>query len=168
MGKLPFSGALKTISALGRGDIRSLLKSKLLQTAAQFIPGAGPVISKAMGIASGFMNDPGQARQKIQDVVQIGKDAYQQLAGAMPAAENEFEVRRAAKQAVRNAVVRDHRRKSAFKNRSRQVIPKNPQTRVTVYPDKISINKGKNIIPLSSGSIVSVRPSRIIIWKKNG
>lgn len=165
MNRLPLSGALKAISAIGRGDIRALLKNKLLQTAAGFIPGAGPLVSKAMSLAGNLSNAADDAKSKIQNVVQIGKDAYQDLANSIPDAQNEFEVRRNARQAFRTAVKRNPLAPGKSAGKVKETVSVSPNSRVTVYPDKISINKGQRIIPLKQGSIVSVRPGSVVIWK---
>jgi hypothetical protein len=175
---VPGYGALKAISSLGRVNIRNLLKNKLLQTAAGFIPGAGPIVSKAMGIAGNVMSTADAAKQKIQDVVQVGKDAYQDLATAIPDAQNEMEVRAASKIALRKAISnqlqrRDHRtqRRSAGGNRAgrgnrtKRVFPLPPNARVAVFATKISINKRQQVIPIKPNSIVVVKTARLIVWE---
>lgn len=173
---IPGYGALKAVSALGRLKIRNLLKNKLLQTAAGFIPGAGPIVSKAMGIAGNVMDTADAAKQKIQDVVQVGKDAYQNLAEAIPDAQNEMEVRAASKIALRKAInnqiqTRDHRTRGRYtnskvsRNRTKRVFPLPPNARVAVFATKISINKRQQVIPIKPNSIVVVKSGRLIVWE---
>lgn len=162
---LPISGALKAVSSLARGDIRSLLKNKLLQAAAGFIPVAGPLVSKAMGVAGSLSGAAADAKSKIQDAIQIGKDAYQDLAESLPDAQNEFEVRRNARTAFRNAVVRNKAKGHANK-KSKKTVAVPPNASVTVYPDKVSVNRGQKVIALQPGSAVAVKPGKVIIWHK--
>jgi hypothetical protein len=178
------AGALKAVSAVGRSKIRSLLKNKLLQTAAGFIPGAGPLVSKAMSVAGNVMSTADAAKQKIQDIVQVGKDAYQDLAAAVPEAQDEFEVTTAAKDALRKAIhnrpqTRDHRihrrrsganlsRKGAprfTRNRTKRVFPLPPNARVAVFPTKVTVNKRQQVIPLKPNSIVIVKTGRLFVWE---
>jgi hypothetical protein len=179
---IPGYGALKAVSALGRLKIRNLLKNKLLQTAAGFIPGAGPIVSKAMGIAGGMMDSADAAKQKIQDVVQVGKDAYSNLAAAMPDAQNEMEVIDASKAAIRKAIAnqvqaRENRTSGSGSsgpsstgrgvrhNRTKRVFPLPPKARVAVYATKVSINRRQEVIPIKPNSIVVVKPARLIVWE---
>jgi hypothetical protein len=179
---IPGYGALKAVSSLGRLNLRNLLKNKLLQTAAGFIPGAGPIVSRAMGIAGDVLNKADAAKQRIQDVVQVGKDAYQNLAAAIPDAQNEMEVRNASKEAWRKAVsnraqTRDHRLQSRGMStggqrninyhRTKRAFPLPPNARVAVFPNKVSINKRQQVIPIKPNSIVVVKKERLIIWEPN-
>jgi hypothetical protein len=179
---IPGYGALKAVSALGRLKIRNLLKNKLLQTAAGFIPGAGPIVSKAMGIAGGMMDTADAAKQKIQDVVQVGKDAYSNLAAAMPDAQNEMEVIDASKAAIRKAIANQLQTKEqrgssggsagtspggrgVRHNRTKRVFPLPPKARVAIYATKVSINRRQEVIPIKPNSIVVVKPARLIVWE---
>lgn len=161
---LPITGALKAVSSLARGDIRSLLKNKLLQAAAGFIPVAGPLVSKAMGIAGSLSGAASDAKSKIKEAIQIGKDAYQDLAESVPEAQNEFEVRRYARTALRNAVARNTVAGNR-KNKTKSTVAVPPNASVTVYTDKVSVNRGQKIIALKPGSAVNVKPGKIIIWQ---
>lgn len=177
----PGYGALKALSSLGRLNIRNLLKNKLLQTAAGFIPGAGPVISKAWGIAGDALNKYDAAKQKIGDVVQVGKDAYQNLASTIPDAQNEMEVRKASNIALKNAINKqnanksrrvidhrnavDHRRSYPYKNRVKRIVPLQPNSRVAIFPRRISINRRQQVIPIKPNSIVVVKNDKLIIWE---
>jgi hypothetical protein len=177
---IPGYAGLKAISALGRLNIRNLLKNKLLQTAAGFIPGAGPIVSRAMGIASDVLNKADAAKQRIQDIVQVGKDAYQNLASAVPDAQSEMEMRNASKDAWRKAVsnrsqIRDQRTQSGGMSaggqrnmnyhRTKRAFPLPPNARVAVFPTKVSINKRQQVIPVKPNSIVVVKKDRLIIWE---
>lgn len=164
--KLPVSGALKALSSLGRGKIRSLLKNKFLQAAAGFIPVAGPLVSKAMDVAGSLSGAAESAKNKIQNAIQVGKDAYEDLAESIPEAQNEFEVQRNARNAFRKALVKNPPVKHSHGGRIKQTISIGQQASVTVYPTKVSVNKGEKIIPLVQGSVVSVKPGKITIWKK--
>ena len=171
---LPFGGALKAISSLGRLGIRNILKNKILQQAAQFIPGAGPLVSKAMSVAGSLL--PDEAKKKIEDVVAVGKEAYQNLAEDLPEAQNEIDVKRVAnaalKRAVSNVNIRNRTKASRpfsgtgiKQNRTKLVYPLQPNARVAVFPDRVSINKRKQVIPLKRDSIVIVENSKLIIWQ---
>jgi hypothetical protein len=177
---IPGYGALKAVSSLGRLNLRNLLKNKLLQMAAGFIPGAGPIVSRAMGIAGDVLNKADAAKQRIQDIVQVGKDAYQNLASAVPDAQNEMEVRNASKEAWRNAVsnraqMKDQRTQSRGMSaggqqninyhRTKRAFPLPPNARVAVFPTKVSINKRQQVIPIKPNSIVVVKKDRLIIWE---
>jgi hypothetical protein len=166
--------SLKGLTALGRLNIRKLLKSKLLQTAAAFIPGAGPIVSKVMGIASSALDKVDAAKEKIQDVVQVGKEAYKDLAKTVPEAQNEFEVQRASKMALNRAIQNQSLRKfsggrfgknSQYNNRVKRVLSIQLNARVAVFPTKISINRSQKIVALKANSIVVVIPGKIIIWE---
>jgi len=166
---IPGYGALKAVSALGRLKVRNLLKNKLLQTAAGFIPGAGPIISKGMGIASTMMDNADAAKQKIRDIVQVGKDAYQNLAAAVPDAQNEFEVVDAAKVALQKALSNQRAVPRRLPGtgmrggRRKRVYPLAPGASVAVYSTKISINHGQQVIPLVAGSVVVVKPGKLVV-----
>jgi hypothetical protein len=173
---IPMVGALKAISSLGRLNIRNLLKNKLLQQAAQFIPGAGPLVSKAMSVAGGLLNKPDSVKEKIKDIVEVGKEAYQNLATDIPEAQNEVDVRRASTAAIKRAIVNVNSRKNTIasasfskkrvnQNRKKMVYPLNPGSRVAIFPDRVSINKRKQVIPLKRDSIVIVESNKLIIWE---
>jgi hypothetical protein len=180
---IPGYGAIKAASALGRLNIRNLLKNKLLQTAANFIPGAGPVISKAMGIAGNIMDKVEMGKRKIEDTVKLAKDAYQNLANTIPDAQSELELNRASKQAWQNALQNQQVRStsknwsasnttnsnpsSSIANRRRRIISIPPNARVAVFPNKISINKRQQVIPIKLNSIVVVKSGQLIIWETN-
>jgi hypothetical protein len=176
---LPGYAALKGVTALGRQNIRNLLKNKLLQTAASFVPGAGPIISQAMGVASNVMNTADAAKEKIQDIVQVGKDAYTDLASAVPEAQNEMEVKRASNIAWKTAIsnhqlrkanqVRDHRRGAGtghhgHPGRTKRIINTPVNARIAVFATKVFVNRHQKH-PIKPNSIVIVRPGKLIIWE---
>jgi hypothetical protein len=183
---IPGYAAMKSASALGRLNIRNLLKNKLLQTAANFIPGAGPVISKAMGIAGNIMDKVEMGKRKIEDTVKLAKDAYQNLANTIPDAQSELELNRASKQAWQNALQNQQIRNTSknwsapsaskfnrsmsntnYANRKRRIVSIPPNARVAVFPNKISINRRQQVIPIKLNSIVVVKSGQLIIWETN-
>lgn len=175
---IPGYGALKAVSSLGRLNIRNLLKNKLLQTAAGFIPGAGPIVSNAMRVAGDVMNSANAAKKQIQDLVQVGKGAYQNLAAAIPDAQSEMEVKAASKMAWKNAIrdqvqTRDHRMKGTSgrrfgrigRDRTKRVFSLPPNARVAVFSTKVAINGKQQIIPIKPNSIVVVKHATLIVWE---
>lgn len=139
-GSAPFGKAMKAISKHGRGLIRRAMDSQLLKSAAQFIPGAGPVISKGMDIAGQMMNSEvaGVSRAQVQQAVQVGKQAYQNLAGDLVKMRDPNTLPDLGKQALQRAVATHG---NQFKG------------------------KKKTVFPLRIGSIVTVHPHQVVIWQ---
>lgn len=139
-GSTPWGMAVKAISKHGRGLIRKAINSNLLKTAAQFIPGAGPVISKGMDIAGQMMNSetPVQpvSRAEIRRAVQVGKQAYQNLAHGLVTMRDPKELPELGKNALQQAV-RTHG--GAYKNKKKTEIPIRPDSIVSVHRDKVII-----------------------------
>lgn len=142
-GNTPLGAAVKAISAPMRGRIRSLLKNKLFQTAASFIPGAGPIVSKAMDVVGNMDSETPAAtsRNQVRQAVQVGQKAYQNLADDLTRARNPRQLQQAGKNAW-NRAVRDHRSASAtppVAGRQQRNIRIRPGSHVVVYPTYIRI-----------------------------
>ena len=130
-----------------------------------------------MGIAGDVLNKADAAKQRIEDVVQVGKDAYQNLASTIPEAQNELEVKKASNIALRSALnnqrlnrsrnrtVIDNRKSTQYSNRTKRIINLQPNSRVAIFPLKISINRRQKVIPIKPSSIVVVKNNGIIIWE---
>ena len=142
-GNTPLGAAVKAISAPLRGRIRGLLKNKLFQTAASFIPGAGPIVSKAMDVIGNLDSETpaGVSRNQVRQVVQVGRKAYQNLADDLSRARDQRQLQQAGKTAW-NRAVRDHRSTgadTASAGRQQRLIRIRPGSQVVVSPTYIRI-----------------------------
>lgn len=138
-GSTPWGMAVKAISKHGRGFIRKALNSDLLKTAASFVPGAGPLISKGMDIAGKVMNSEAPnpvSRADVRQAVQVGKQAYQNLAHSLVTMRDPKALPGLGKHALQQAV-RTHG--SAYKNKKKTEIPLRPGSIVSVHSDKVII-----------------------------
>lgn len=138
----PGGMAMKLASMVPLNKVRGLLSNKLLQTAASFIPGAGPLISKGMGIATNLLNKVPQSpkipREQVQELVQLSKNAYENLAHEVANAQHEVDLQNAPKNALLQAAqqVQTHPKKT---KRQKRTIPMNANAVVVVYQDRVVI-----------------------------
>ena len=140
----PLGTAIGALSKVARGDIKGVIKAVvnngLLKHAAGFLPG-GSLISKGMDIVSKLENNqiPGISRDQLGRAVQFAKSAYGHLANEMPQVRSVEHLRSMGKVAIKKA---------------REELSSNPMR-----------GKKKTRIPLEEGSIVTVHPTHINIWK---
>ena len=142
-GSTPLGKLVQKISRDGRGLIRRALKSKLLRTGIGMIPGYGAAINQGLSTLDGLVNsemgDSEISRQKVRQVVQVGKRAYQNLANGMLTMNNINSLRSLGTGALRSAVASVGGGGSSFKNKHKSVIPIKPNSIVTVHPGKVVI-----------------------------
>lgn len=142
-GKTPLGQVLKRISLNPRGLIRRALKSKLLRTGIGMIPGYGAAINQGLSTLDGLVNsemgDNELTRDKIRQVVQVGKQAYQNLASGMVTMNNLNSLRNLGAGALRSAVASVGGGGNTLKNKRKTVISIRPNSSVTVHPDKVVI-----------------------------
>lgn len=142
-GSTPLGQVVKRLSRSSRGLIRRALKSKLLRTGIGMIPGYGAAINQGLNTLDGLVNsemgDNEISREKARQVVQVGKQAYQNLANGMITMNNINSLRGLGTGALRSAVASVGGGGSSFKNKRKSVIPIRPNSIVTVHPDKVVI-----------------------------
>ncbi len=144
-GKLPFGGALKAISSVARGDIRgglkNLMNDGMFKQAISFLPG-GSLVSKGMDVANGMMNNETAlpiSKQKVNQIVAVGKQAYQNLASSISQATNVNDVKDLGKKAVQQAVQMTKTQQSPMRGKHRVRVPIKPGSIVTVHPTYVII-----------------------------
>lgn len=140
----PWGVALGALSKVARGDIKGAIKgvvnNDLLRHAAGFLPG-GSLISKGMDVAGALADNetPGISRAQARQAVQFAKSAYGHLANNMPRARSIEHLRGLGKAAVRKA--REELRANSTKGKKKTRIPLDPGSIVTVHPTHINIWK---------------------------
>ena len=97
-----------------------------------------------MNIAQRFLNSeintPGVSRDKIRQVVQVGKQAYQNLANDLLNMSNLNAIQDMGRNALKRAVhATGGAKSSSFKNKRKREIPVPPGSIVTVHPNKVII-----------------------------
>jgi hypothetical protein len=139
-GFLP-SGTLQTLAKVAGGDIRSLLKSDLLKkglsmAANAVAPGVGGVI--AGQLLDSEVAGANHVRNQAGQFVQTAKNAYQNMAKYIPQLKPgniPQQISALSRQAFNNAV----QRQNSYKGKKRQVIQTAPGSIVVVKPGRIII-----------------------------
>lgn len=142
--KSPFGTALGALSKVARGDIKGafkgVLNNGLLKHAVGFLPG-GSLVSKGMDIAGKYMNNetPAISKAQVGQAVQLAKSAYGQLANDMARVNHPEQLKSLGKAAVRKAM--GGMRPSPMRGKNKTRIPLEPGSVVTVHPTHINIWK---------------------------
>jgi outer membrane lipoprotein SlyB len=135
--KLIPGGAITGLAKLAGGDVRGLLKQGLTMAANAYLPGVGGAI--AGKLLNSEMPNANNARAQARQTVRVAKDTYRNMARLVPN--------------LRPGNVPNQIR--SFSNQALAMA----QKRHSVYS-----GKSKKVIKIKSGSIVVVRPDRIIIY----
>jgi len=135
----PLGGGLSMLAKAAGGDLRGLLKKGAMMAANAYLPGVGGAIAgKLLNSETAAPADP---RAQAQQVVQVAKDAYRNMAGLVPnlrPGNIPNQISRFSRQALTMA-----RNKHSGRRRG---------------------GKGKRVIRLNPGSTVVVKRDRIIIY----
>lgn len=59
----------------------------------------------------------------------------------------------------------DNRKAYPYSNRVKRIVSLEPNSKVTILPEKISINGTQQVISIKLNSIVVVKNDRLIIWE---
>ena len=161
--KLPIVSAANALSSVARGDFRGALKdiasNSLLKTGLSFVPGGSAAV-KGLDMANKFLGDseaPAVPMSKINQMVAVGKSAYDNLARHVVNAQTPQDVKDMGKKAWQQAV-NDHRNSTANTTIRDHRTPTNRASR--------GANQGqKTIIPFPKGSVVIVHSDRVVIRK---
>jgi hypothetical protein len=140
------AGNLQSLAKLAGIDVRSLLKNdwvkKGLSLAANAVaPGVGGAIASGLlnsGLLNNEMPSANNLRQQAKQAVQVAKSAYQNMAGLMPTLRSgniPDQLKRFSRMAFDNA----KRKHSIYRGKRKQVIATAPGSIVVVRPDKVVI-----------------------------
>ena len=153
--KLPIVSAANAISSVARGDFRGALKdiagNSLLKTGLSFIPG-GAVAAKGLDMANKFMGEaeaPAVSMDKVKQIVETGKTAYDNLARHLVDAQTPQDAKDMGKKAWLQTM--QSRKKSG--------------TGTGASTGMGTKSGNKTVIPYAKGSSVHVYADRVVIYK---
>ena len=168
---MPLVSAANALSAASRGDFRGAIKSiagnSLIKTGLSFIPG-GSVAAKGLDMANKFMreaDEPVVPMEKVRQIVAIGKDAYDNLARNLVAAQSPEEVKSMGKKAWQQAI--QNIRKVTGRGKGGSKGGGSGTGMGAANGSSMGVGNGlKTTSPLARGSVVSVYADRVVIHKR--
>lgn len=140
-GKFLPQGTLQSLAKLAGGDLRSLLKSDLFKkglslAANTFAPGVGGVV--AGRLLSGETPAANDVRAQAQQAVQTARAAYQNMARQMTGL-RPGNLNSQIAQMSRQALTAARQNRSAYRGKRKRVIQTSPGSIVVVRPDRVII-----------------------------